>query len=340
MSPADGTSNASGSGSAMRSVVQRRYGDDPEAVLRVAEIARPVVGDQEVLVRVAAAGIDMGTWHCMTGMPYAMRLAGFGLRSPKAPNPGRALAGTVEAVGRGVTGFAPGDEVYGSCGGSFAEYAAVPVDQLAPKPWNLTFVQAAAVPISGPTALQALRKARVQPGHRVAVLGASGGVGSFAVQIAKAMGADVTGVCRTAKVGFVRGLGADRVVDHQTEDVVDGAPAYDAIIDTGGNRRVADLRRALAERGSLVIVGGDTGGRWLGGIDRPLRAVLRSAFTSQRLGMLTSTEDAGDLVVLGRMIEAGQLRPAVERTFPMVEVGSALRHLRAGQVRGKVVLTI
>ena len=223
-------------------------------------------------MRVAAASVDMGTWHCMTGMPYAMRLAGFGVRSPKASNPGRALAGTVESVGKNVTEFKPGDEVYGSCDGSFAEYARVETSMLAAKPANLSFEQAAAVPISGGTALQAVRKANVQPGQKVLIVGASGGVGTFAVQIAKAFGAEVTGVCSTAKVDLVRSLGADHVIDYTDDDFTDGEHRYDVILDIGGNRRLSHLRRALTPRGTLVIVGGETGGRWLGGFDRSLRA--------------------------------------------------------------------
>ncbi|WP_426575044.1 NAD(P)-dependent alcohol dehydrogenase [Aquihabitans sp. McL0605] len=324
----------------MRAVVQDRYGSDPDAVLAVAEVARPAIGADDVLVRVAAAGVDMGTWHCMTGMPYAMRLTGFGLRSPSALNPGRGLAGTVEAVGSSVSSLSPGDEVYGSGDGSFAEYASVPADQLARKPWNLTFVQSAAVPISGATALQALRKAGTQPGQRVLVIGASGGVGSFAVQIAKAMGAVVTGVCSTPKVDFVEALGADRVVDYLVEDVDDGSQEYDVIIDIGGSRRLPDLRRALDPRGTLVIVGGETGGRWLGGFDRSLRAVLISPFVGQTLGLLASTEEAASLDDLRGMIESGQVTPAIDRTFPMADVAGAVRHVEEGRPRGKVVITI
>lgn len=324
----------------MRAVVQDRYGADPDAVLSVAEVARPAIGDDDVLVRVAAAGVDLGTWHCMTGMPYAMRLAGFGLRAPKALNPGRALAGTVEAVGRSVTSVSVGDEVYGATAGSFAEYASVPAGRLARKPWNLTFVQAAGVPISGATALQALRKAGVQPGQRVLVIGASGGVGSFAVQIAKAMGADVTGVCSTPKVAFVEGLGADRVVDYLVEDLADGSRTYDVIIDIAGSRRLRDLRRALAPRGTLVIVGGETGGRWLGGFARSLRAVALSPFVGQTLTLLTSTEKGAPLDDLRAMVEAGQVTPAIDRTFPLVEAAGAIRHVHDGRSRGKVVITV
>lgn len=323
----------------MRAVVQARYGSDPDAVLSVAGTARPSIGDDEVLVRVAAAGVDMGTWHCMTGVPYAMRLAGFGLRAPKALNPGRGLAGTVEAVGRSVRSVEPGDEVYGSGDGSFAELAAVPAGQVARKPWNLTFVQAAAVPISGSTALQGVRKAGVRAGQRVLVVGASGGVGSFAVQIAKAKGASVTGVCSTPKVAFVEALGADRVIDHTREDFTDGSLEFDVILDIGGGRRLADLRRALASRGTLVIVGGETAGRVVGGFGRSLRAAALSAFVRQTLTPLVSTEQAAELDALRGMIESGQVTPAVGRIFPMNEAADALRHLREGKACGKVVIT-
>ena len=324
----------------MRTIVQARYGTDAEAVLAVAEIAKPTIDDDQVLVRVAAASVDMGTWHCMTGLPYAMRLAGFGVRSPKAPNPGRSLSGTIESVGNDVTEFKPGDEVYGTCDGSFAEYACVETSMLAPKPTTLSFEQAAAVPISGSTALQAVRKAQVQPGQKVLIVGASGGVGTFAVQIAKAFGAEVTGVCSTAKTEFVRALGADHVIDYSLDDFADGTHRYDAILDMGGNRPLSQLRRTLASRGTLVIVGGETGGRWLGGFDRSLRAVLLSPLVSQKLGMLASSENSGDLRVLADLIESGQLTPAIDRTYPLSETPAAIRYVRAGQARGKVVITM
>jgi NADPH:quinone reductase-like Zn-dependent oxidoreductase len=327
-------------GETMRSIVQDRYGADPEAVLRLAETARPTIGDHEVLVRVAAASVDMGTCHVMTGMPFAMRLVGFGLRAPKAPNPGRCLAGTVESVGKDVTGFAPGDEVYGTTDGSFAEYARAATDKLALKPANLSFEQAAAVPISAGTALQALRKANVQPGQKVLIVGASGGVGTFAVQIAKSLGAEVTGVSSTAKVDLVRAVGADHVIDYTRDDVVDDVHHYDVILDIGGNRPLAQLRRALTPRGTLVIVGGETGGRWLGGFDRSLRAVLLSPLVRQTLGMLASTENAADLDILRDLIESGQVTPAIDRTYTLSETATAIRYVHEGHARGKVVITI
>jgi NADPH:quinone reductase-like Zn-dependent oxidoreductase len=324
----------------MRAIVQDRYGSGPERVLRLGETDRPPIGDDDVLVRIAAASVDMGTWHCMTGMPYAMRLAGFGVRSPKAPNPGRALAGTVEAVGANVTGFQVGDAVYGSCDGSFAEYARVEAKKLATKPANLSFQEAATAPISGVTALQAIRKANVQAGQHVLLVGASGGVGTFALQIAKARGAEVTGVCRTSKTDLVSALGADHVIDYQHDDFADGQRSYDVIIDIGGNRRIADLRRALAARGTLVMVGGETGGRWLGGFDRALRAVLLSPFVHQKLAMLASTENAADLGALATLIESGQITPAIDCTCPLSETAAAIAYVRDGHARGKVVVTI
>jgi NADPH:quinone reductase-like Zn-dependent oxidoreductase len=325
----------------MPAIVQDAYGTDPDAVLRLAEIARPAIRADEVLVRVAAASVDRGTWHVMTGRPYAMRLAGFGVRRPKAPNPGRCLAGVVESVGADVTGFAPGDEVYGTGSGSFAGYAVASAGKLARKPSNLTFEQAAAVPISAVTALGALRDhGRVEPGRSVLVIGASGGVGTFAVQIAKALGAEVTGVCSTAKTDLVRALGADHVIDYSRQDITGDDHRYDVIIDTGGNRRLSVLRRALTPTGTLVIVGGETGGRWLGGFDRSLRAVLLSPLVRQRLAMHTSTENAADLAAVTELIESGQVRPAVERTYPLHEVPAAIRHVHEGRVRGKVTVTI
>jgi len=253
------------------------------------------------------------------------------------------VAGTVEAVGNAMTGFAPGDDVYGSCGatasGSFAQFGLARADRLAHKPANLTFEEAAAVPISGLTALQAVRKAKVDAGQSVAILGASGGVGSYAVQIAKAFGAEVTGVCRTSKVDLVQALGADHVVDYTQRDYAEDGP-YDRVIDIGGNRTLGELRRALTPKGRLVIVGGETDGRWLGGLDRQFRAGLLSPFVSQTLGQVIAGENAEDLVALSELIESGQVTPAVERTYPLAEAATAVRHLADGQARGKLVLTV
>jgi NADPH:quinone reductase-like Zn-dependent oxidoreductase len=291
-------------------------------------------------VRVAAASVDKGTWHVMTGRPYAMRLAGFGVRAPKTRNPGRSLAGTVESVGKDVTAFKPADEVYGTCDGSFAQYAPVRASMLAPKPANLSFEQAAAVPISGVTALQAVRKAHVLPGQDVLIVGASGGVGTFAVQIAKAFGAQVTGVCSSDKIDLVLSLGADHVIDYTRDDFTAGGDqCYDVIIDTGGNRRLSHLRRVMTRRGTLVIVGGETGGRWLGGFERTLGAVLLSPLVSQKLSMLTSRENAADLQVLRDLIQAGQITPAIDRSYPLGETAAAIAYVQDGHARGKVVIT-
>src|SRR6516165_5155581 len=258
-----GPAPAGASQAMMQAIVQRRYGTAPEDVLRLEQIARPAVKAGEVLVHVRAASVDRGTWHLMAGIPYLMRIIGFGLRGPKTSIPGWAVAGTVEAVGQDVTGLAPGDEVFGTAQGSFAQYAAARASRLAPK--------------------QAVRDhANLRPGQHVLVIGASGGVGTFAVQIAKALGAEVTGVCSTAKTDLVRAVGAGHVIDYTREDPVAGRHRYDVIIDIGGNRRLAHLRRALAPRGTLVITGGE-GGRWLGGIGRNLRAQLLSPFVSQKL---------------------------------------------------------
>jgi NADPH:quinone reductase-like Zn-dependent oxidoreductase len=329
-------------GPTMQAIVQERYGSAPEEVLGIAETARPAIGAADVLVRVRAASVDRGTWHLMAGLPYPARLA-FGLRRPNFTNPGRTLAGTVEAVGSSVTGFRPGDEVFGIPGGngSFAEYVVARPGKLAAMPANLSFEEASAVPISGSTALQALRDhARVQAGEKVLVIGASGGVGSFAVQIAKALGAEVTGVASTAKVDAVRALGADHVADYTREDVTDGRHRYDVVLDIGGTRRLSHLRRALTPRGRLVIVGGETGGRWLDGFDRQLRAALLSPFISQTLGFFVNSENADDLVALRELIESGQVTPAIDLVYPLGETVAAIRHLLDGRAAGKVVVTV
>jgi NADPH:quinone reductase-like Zn-dependent oxidoreductase len=325
----------------MTAIVQDAYGTEPESVLRVAEVARPEIGDDEVLVRVHAASVDRGTWHVMSGQPYLMRAAGFGVRAPKALNPGRSLAGTVEQVGRKVTGFAPGDEVYGTATGSFAPFARVKPSRLAAKPANLSFAAAAAVPVSAMTAIQAVRDhGRVAPGQSVLVVGASGGVGSFAVQIAKAHGAEVTAVAGTDKLGLVLELGADHVVDHKREDITAGGRRYDVILDIAGNRRLADLRRALAPRGTLVLVGGEFNGRWFGGVGRLVRARLLSLVVRERLRNFVASENAGDLDALRELIETGKLTPAVDRAYPLSEAAAAVRYLLDGHARGKVVISV
>ena len=325
----------------MTAIVQHHYGSDPETVLRLAEAALPVIRNEEVLVRVRAASVDRGTWHIMAGLPYPMRVAGFGLWRPNAINPGRSLAGVVESVGASVTDLEPGDEVYGTGEGSFAEFARARAGRLALKPANLTDEQAAAVPVSGLTALQAVRdRAQVQAGQQILVIGASGGVGTFAVQIAKVFGAEVTGVCSTSKMDVVRELGADHVLDYMRTDVVDGRVRYDAILDIGGNRRLSHLRRALTPRGRLVIVGGEAPGRWLGGTDRQLRAHLLSPFVTQTLGTFIASENAADLTALRDLIESGRLTPVVDRLYPLAETPAAIKRLQEGRARGKIVIAI
>jgi NADPH:quinone reductase-like Zn-dependent oxidoreductase len=339
--PLDQLPSVTASRKTMTAIVQDEYGPAPEEVLRLEEIHKPTIGENEVLVRVHAASVDRGTWHVMAGLPYPIRLAGFGLRRPKHRNPGRSLAGTIEAIGTDATGFSPGDAVFGVCDGSFAEYARVRADKLAPKPANLPFDQAAAVPISGLTALQAVRDhGRVQAGQTVLIVGASGGVGSFAVQIAKAFGAEVTGVCSTAKVDAVRALGADHVVDYTIDDFADGTHSYDVILDIGGNRRLSHLRRALTPRGRLVIVGGETDGRWLGGADRQIRALVLSAFVGQKLGTFVASENADDLIVLRELIEGGKIAPAIDRTYPLRETAAAIRYMLDGHAQGKLVISV
>jgi len=328
-------------GAKMTAIVHDRYGTTPDEVLRVAVVDRPMIDTGEVLVRVSAASVDRGTWHIMAGRPYPIRMAGFGVRTPKHLNPGRSLAGTVEAVSTGVTGFQPGDEVYGSCDGSFAEYVRVKPDKLAPKPSNVSFEEAASVPISGITALQAVRDhGRVSSGQSVLVIGASGGVGTFAVQIAKSAGAEVTGVCRTSKVDLLWGIGADHVIDYTSEDLADGDQRYDVVLDIGGNSSLDRLRRVLTPRGRLVIVGGETDGRWLGGADRQVRALLLTLFVRQHLGTFVASENSADLVVLRDLIESGQVKPVIDRAYPLTQVSTAIRHLIDGHARGKTVITV
>jgi NADPH:quinone reductase-like Zn-dependent oxidoreductase len=324
----------------MQAIVQDAYGTAPEQVLRLAEVARPAIGDDEILVRVRAASVDRGTWHLMAGLPYPVRLVGFGFRAPKTPNPGRSFAGIVESAGKNVTGFEPGDEVYGTGEGSFAPYALARAGRIAPKPANLSFEQAAAVPVSALTALQAVRRGRVRAGQKVLILGASGGVGTFAVQIAKAFGAEVTGVCSTGKADLVRSLGADHVIDYTSEDFAGGEHRYDVILDIGGGNGLSHLRRALTPGGRLVMVGGETGGRWLGGMDRQLRAHLLFPLVSQKLSTFIASENSKDLMILRDLLESGKIAPAIDRTYPLSQTPAAIRHVQEGRVRGKVVITI
>jgi NADPH:quinone reductase-like Zn-dependent oxidoreductase len=324
--------------SQMRAVLRDAYGSVD--VLRVGDTPAPVAGDGEVLVRVHAAGVDQGVWHLMAGMPYAMRLAGFGVRAPKNPLLGGDLAGRVEAVGPNTGSFRPGDDVFGVCRGSFAEFAVTGADRLTTKPPNVSFEQAAATPTSGFTALQAVRDhGKVKADQHVLVIGAGGGVGTFAVQIAKADGAEVTGVCSAAKADLVRSIGADHVIDYNKEDFAAGPTRYDVILDTAGGRSLADLRRALAPRGTLVIVGGEHAGNWLG-MRNQLRAAAVSPFVGQKLGFFIAKQRSEDLAELRNLLESGAITPVVDRSFPLDEVPEAISYLRAGRARGKIVVTI
>jgi len=333
------SNNSKPRGVKMRAIVQDAYGSSD--VLRSAEIDRPEIAANEVLVEVAAAGMDRGTWHLMAGKPYLMRIIGFGFRRPKNRVPGLDVAGTVAAIGSEVTRFRTGDEVFGMSRGSFAEFAAVREDKLAHKPANLSFEQAAVVPISGGTAIQALRDSgRVEGGQKVLIIGASGGVGTYAVQLAKAFEAEVTGVSSTPKVELVRSIGADHVVDYTRDDYLDGSEKYDLILDIGGNNRLSRLRRALTPRGTLVIVGGEEGGSLTGGFGRQLRALVVSMFVRQRLTMLASKERHTDLEALRPFLEAGQVTPVIARTYSLAEVPNAMRHLEAGLAKGKIAFAV
>jgi NADPH:quinone reductase-like Zn-dependent oxidoreductase len=323
----------------MKAIGRDTYG--PPDVLELRDIDKPEIGDYEVLVRVCAAGVDRGAWHIMAGLPYPIRLAGYGLRAPKNPVIGSEVAGVVEAVGKEVTRFRPGDEVFGIGEGSYAEYTRAQEDKLEPKPANLTFEQAAVVAISGSTALQALRDhGKVRPGQKVLIIGASGGVGTYAVQIAKAFGAHVSGVCSTSKAEMVRSIGADHVIDYKHEDFAEGNRRYDVILDIGGNSSLSRLRRALAPEGTLIITGGEGGGRWLGGTDRQLRALVLSPFVGQKLGTFINKENHEDMLVLKDLIESGKVTPVIDRTYLLNEVPKAIRYLEGGHARGKIVITV
>ena len=322
----------------MKAIVHDEYGTAEGLELR--EMDKPGIGTSDVLVKVRAAGVDRGVWHVMTGLPYPIRLAGFGLRAPKNPVLGSDVSGVVDAVGDNVTGFRPGDEVFGVAKGSYAEYAVVPVDKLAPKPANLGFEEAAVVPTSASTALQALRKGGVHAGQKVLITGASGGVGTFAVQLAKALGADVTAVCSTAKVDLVRSIGADQVIDYRTTDFAASGSRFDVIVDIGGNATLSRLRSVLSPKGTLVITGGETDGRWLGGVDRQMRAQLLSLFVGQKLGTFIASVSAEDLTALTEMIENGKVTPVLDRTYPLSEVPAAIVYLDEGHARGKVAISV
>ncbi|QKE83301.1 NAD(P)-dependent alcohol dehydrogenase [Arthrobacter sp. NEB 688] len=321
----------------MRAVVQDHYGGTDR--LRLADRPDPAPGKGEVLVRVSAAGIDRGTVHVMTGRPLLARL-GLGLRRPRFPVPGRDLCGTVVALGAGVTTVAIGDRVVGTADGSCAELAVVPVARLAAAPRTLGDEEAAALPVSGLTALQAVRAAAVGPGQRVLVVGASGGVGTYAVQLAAAAGARVTGVCSRAKADLVRGLGAAHVVTHEDADVDAEGVRYDAVLDIGGHRSLRTLRAVLAPRGTLVVVGSEAPGRWLGGLERSVGAALLSPFVRQRLVMHVARERADDLAELVRLVDTGAVRPVLDHVVPLASTAAAIDHVAAGRARGKVVVRV
>lgn len=321
----------------MRAIVHDSYGSAD--VLRTAEIARPVVGADDVLLRVEAASLNIGDWHLMAGLPYLVRPA-VGLRAPKTRVRGMDVAGRVEAVGADVTRFRPGDEVFGVCEGSLAEYAIARPDKLEPKPAALSFEQAAAVPTSAVTALQALAPLRAAgPGERVLVIGASGAVGGYAVQLAKTFGAQVTGVASTAKLDYVLSLGADVAVDYTRGDITRSGERYDLVLETGGNRSVSSLRKLLAPRGTLVLVGGEGGGRVTGGFERALRALLLSPFVTQKLTGLVSIVRQDDLHTLAGLLESGAITPVIDQVYPLAEAATAMRRLTDGSIRGKVVVT-
>lgn len=322
----------------MHAIVHKSFGP-PEASLTYEVVGKPEISEDEVLVRVHAAGVAIGDWLTVMGLPYVARPQ-YGLLSPKHPIPGYEMAGMVETVGAGVTGLQPGDEVFGWGNAALAEYVAVPASQLTRKPSNLTLEQSAAVPISGLAALEALRDSgSLRPGQRVLITGASGAVGTFAVQIAKALGAEVTGVASTRNVEMARAIGADDVIDYTTAAITDSGSRYDLILDLAGNRSLAELRHALTPSGTLVIVGG-SGGRWLMGFGRTVRAGAMSPFVSQRLRPFISKPTFENLETLRGLIESGEVTPVIDRTFPLQDTATAIDYLASRHTRGKSVITI
>ncbi len=322
----------------MKAIVQEKFGS-PEDVLELREIDQPVVEDDQVLVRVQAASIHIGDWYSMRGVPYLMRPV-FSLSRAKNRVPGTDIAGTVEAVGKDVTQLAPGDEVFGWCRGAFAEYVSVSEDALAPKPVNLTFEQAAAIGVSAFTALQALRdQGKVQPGQKVLITGASGGVGTFAVQIAKSFDVDVTGVCSTRNVDMVRSIGADQVIDYTEEDFTKGGQRFDLILDNVGNHSLSTTRAALTPRGTLLANGAPISG-WVGGLGRPAAALVSSLFVSQQGRPFVSLPNKEDLGTLKELAEAGAITPVIDRTYPLSRTPEAMAHVGEGHARGKTIITM
>jgi NADPH:quinone reductase-like Zn-dependent oxidoreductase len=319
----------------MKAIVQVKYGS-PD-VLQLKDVDKPVVKDDEVLVRVQAAAVNIGDWHLLRGVPYVMRLA-VGLRRPRREIPGLDIAGRVEAIGADVKRFRPGDEVFGWCRGAFAQYACAAESNLLPKPAGLTFEQSAAVGDSAFTALNAVRdQGKVQPGQCVLINGASGGVGTFAVQIAKSFGANVTGVCSTRNVDLVRSIGADQVIDYTNEDFTRAEQRYDVMLDMVGSRSLSDCRRALTPGGTYVLVGVAKLGRWLG-LGRQATALLLSPFVRQRMRVFIVRHNSDDLAVLKDLVEAGKVAPVIDRRYSLGEVPDALRHQGEGHARGKIVI--
>ena len=319
----------------MQAIVQDTYGSTE--VLQSRDIDKPQIGDTEVLVRVHAASVHVGDWILMTGSPFVMRFA-TGLRKPKNPVPGTDVAGTVEAVGKDVRELRPGDEVFGWAAGAFAEYAHADESQFVRKPADVTFEQASAIGVSASTALQLLRDdGKVRPGQKVLINGASGGVGTFAVQIAKAFGAEVTGVTSTRNLDLVRSIGADHVIDYTREDFTIGSERYDLILDNVGNHSMAKTRRALTPSGTLISNGG---GHEDGKLGRTLRAMLVSMFVKQQAGPSVKTQNHDDLVALRSLVEAGKVTPVIDRTYPLIETSEAIGHVAAGHARGTVVIAV
>jgi NADPH:quinone reductase-like Zn-dependent oxidoreductase len=322
----------------MKAIVYTKYG--PPNVLQLKEVNKPIPRDHEVLVKVQAASVNPLDWHFMRGTPYLVRIQS-GLFKPKDNALGVDVSGVVEAVGKDVTEFQPGDEVFGSCNGAFAEYVCASEKGLEKKPANLTFEQAAAVPVAAFTALQGLRdKGQIQPGQKVLIIGASGGVGTFAVQIAKSLGAEVTGVCSTRNTELVRSIGADFVFDYTKEDFTQSGECYDLIFDTVGNRSLSDCRRVLSSNGILFIVGGPNKGRWVGPMNRAIRANVMSRFVSQRMLMFMALRSKKDLVVLQELLESGKVKPVIDRRYTLHEVPEAIRYMEEGHARGKVIINL
>jgi NADPH:quinone reductase-like Zn-dependent oxidoreductase len=324
----------------MKAIVQERFG--PPDVLRLAEIEPPEIGADDMLVRVHAAAVNPYDWHILRGDPLIARLmGGVGLTRPKARVAGIDAAGRVEAVGANVHGLRPGDEVLGFCPGAFAEYARAEADKVVPKPAMLSFEQAAAVPMAATTALRGIRDVgEVRTGHRVLVIGAAGGVGTYAVQIAAALGAEVTGVCSARNVELVRSIGAAHVVDYTTEDFTDTPARYDVILDNVGNRPLSRLRRALTPTGTLVLNAGGSPGRVVGAVGSILRAVAVNAFVRQRLRPLPSKQDRQELLTVTELVEEGKLSPVLDRTYPLSDTAEGLRHVEHGHARGKVIISM